>query len=80
MSYPNATQCDAAQAHHFLDLLHKTERDTRIRAISHKGAIKGSFSFDLINAVEWNKTHNIYCVINNGGDTSDSITSCPGFI
>lgn len=68
---------DAAQAHFFIDLLGKDERNTHIRAISNnQPARKGIFSKDLINAAVWNKTHNIYAVVNTGGNTKAEITQC----
>ena len=74
---PSSQMADAAEAHLFIDLLGKDERHTHIRAISNTlPAKKGIFSHDLINAAYWNQTHNIYAVVNNGGNCKADINSC----
>ena len=74
---------DAAAAHLHLDLLHKKDVETRLRAITHKGGglstIKGNFT-DLPKFSEFNFSgRGIYLVVNTGGDKAADINKCHAF-
>ena len=74
---------DAAAAHLHLDLLHKKDEQTRLRAISYKGGgletIKGNFT-DLPKFSEFNYSgRGIYLVVNSGGDKAADINKCHAF-
>ena len=74
---------DAAAAHLHLDLLHKKDVETRLRAISHKGGgletIKGNFT-DLSKFSEFNFSgRGVYLVVNSGGDLDIEINQCHAF-
>ena len=74
---------DAASAHLHLDLLHKKDVETRLRAISHKGGgletIKGNFT-DLSKFSEFNFSgRGVYLVVNSGGDLDIEINQCHAF-
>ena len=80
---PSCLIVDAASAHLHLDLLHKKDVDTRLRAITYKGGnlstIKGDFK-DLPNFAEFNfKQRGIYLVANTGGDKAADINMCHAF-
>ena len=77
---------DAALAHLHLDLLHKKDLETRLRAITYKGGglstIKGNFT-DLPKFSEFNLSgRGIYLVVNSGGDKAADIkhTSNPSCV
>jgi hypothetical protein len=81
-----ATPLDEAQVKRFLALLGKDPATARFRAFPHKdnphrteiGARKGPF--DLQAFAVWQvQGRGIYVVINDGGDTKASITSCRAF-
>ena len=73
---------DAALAHLHLDLLHKKDLETRLRAITYKGGglstIKGNFR-DLPKFAEYNLNRGIYLVVNSGGDKAAEINKCHAF-
>ena len=74
---------DAASAHLHLDLLHKKDVETRLRAITHKGGglstIKGNFG-ELSKFSEFNFSgRGIYLVVNTGGDKAADINKCHAF-
>ena len=74
---------DAAAAHLHLDLLHKKDVETRLRAITHKGGglstIKGNFG-ELSKFSEFNFSgRGIYLVVNTGGDKAADINKCHAF-
>ena len=73
---------DAALAHLHLDLLHKKDLETRLRAITYKGGglstIKGNFR-DLPKFAEYNLNRGIYLVVNSGGDKAADINKCHAF-
>ena len=80
---PSCLVVDAASAHLHLDLLHKKDVDTRLRAITYKGGnlstIKGNFR-DLPNFAEYNfRQRGIYLVVNSGGDKAADINMCHAF-
>ena len=74
---------DAAAAHLHLDLLHKKDVETRLRAITYKGGglstIKGNF-WELPKFSEFNFSgRGIYLVVNTGGDKAADINKCHAF-
>ena len=74
---------DAASAHLHLDLLHKKDVETRLRAITYKGGglstIKGNF-WELPKFSEFNFSgRGIYLVVNTGGDKAADINKCHAF-
>ena len=73
---------DAAAAHLHLDLLHKKDEETRLRAITYRGGnlstIKGNFR-DLPKFAEYNFNRGIYLVVNSGGDKAADINKCHAF-
>ena len=73
---------DAALAHLHLDLLHKKDLETRLRAITYKGGglstIKGNFK-ELPKFAEYNFNRGIYLVVNSGGDKAAEINKCHAF-
>ena len=78
---------DAAEARRFIELLGRIPADVRLRAFPHKnnpdagriGPKKGRMNLkNLKPQEEWQEAgRGLYCVINAGGDTKESITSCP---
>ena len=75
---------DAATAHLHLDLLHKDEFTTHLRAFPHKGGSMGArtglFGQDLDLFSQYNaEGRGIYLVVNNGGNSDNSITECVAF-
>ena len=75
---------DAATAYLHLDLLHKDEFTTHLRAFPHKGGSMGArtglFNQDLERFSEFNaEGRGVYLVINNGGNSDNSITECVAF-
>ena len=79
---PSCLSVDAALAHLHLDLLHKKDLETRLRAITYKGGglstIKGNFR-DLPKFAEYNLNRGIYLVVNSGGDKAAEINKCHAF-
>ena len=80
---PSCLVVDAAMAHLHLDLLHKKDEETRLRAITYKGGglstIKGNFT-DLPKFSEFNfSRRGIYLVVNTGGDKGADINKCHAF-
>ena len=80
---PSCLVVDAAMAHLHLDLLHKKDEETRLRAITYKGGglstIKGNFT-DLSKFSEFNFSgRGVYLVVNNGGTSDNQITECVAF-
>ena len=80
---PSCLVVDAAMAHLHLDLLHKKDEETRLRAITHKGGglstIKGNFG-ELPKFSEFNFSgRGIYLVVNTGGDKAADINKCHAF-
>ena len=80
---PSCLVVDAAAAHLHLDLLHKKDEQTRLRAISYKGGgletIKGNFT-DLPKFSEFNFSgRGVYLVVNSGGDLDIEINQCHAF-
>ena len=74
---------DSAVAHLHLDLLHKKDVETRLRAITYKGGglstIKGNFT-DLPKFSEFNFSgRGVYLVVNSGGDSDIEINQCHSF-
>ena len=70
-------------AHLHLDLLHKKDEETRLRAITYKGGglstIKGNFT-DLSKFSEFNFSgRGVYLVVNSGGDLDVEINQCHAF-
>ena len=66
-------------AHLHLDLLHKKDEETRLRAITYKGGglstIKGNFT-DLPKFSEFNLSgRGIYLVVNSGGDKAADLAN-----
>ncbi len=81
---PSCLIVDSAIAHLHIDLLHKKEKESCIRAFSHKGgslsAKKGLFAFHLDEFTRLNAAgRGIYLVINNGGNLDNQITECVAF-
>ena len=81
---PSCLIVDAAMAHLHLDLLHKDEFTTHLRAFPHKGGSMGArtglFGQDLDLFSQYNaEGRGIYLVINNGGNSDNSITECVAF-
>ena len=81
---PSCLIVDAAMAHLHLDLLHKDEFTTHLRAFPHKGGSMGArtglFGQDLDLFSQYNaEGRGIYLVINNGGNSDNSITECLAF-
>ena len=81
---PSCLIVDAAAAHLHLDLLHKDEFTTHLRAFPHKGGSMGArtglFGQDLERFSEFNaEGRGIYLVVNNGGNSDNSITECVAF-
>ena len=80
---PSCLVVDSAVAHLHLDLLHKKEEKTNLRAITYKGgdlsAREGLFSnldkFSQYNA----EGRGVYLVVNNGGTSDNQITECVAF-
>ncbi len=80
---PSCLVVDSAVAHLHLDLLHKKEEKTHLRAITYKGgdlsAREGLFSnldkFSQYNA----QGRGVYLVVNNGGTSDNQITECVAF-
>ena len=80
---PSCLVVDAASAHLHLDLLHKKEEKTHLRALTYKGgdlsAREGLFSnldkFSQYNA----EGRGVYLVVNNGGTSDNQITECVAF-
>ena len=80
---PSCLIVDAASAHLHLDLLHKKDVETRLRAITYKGGglstIKGNFT-DLPKFSEFNFSgRGVYLVVNSGGDSDIEINQCHSF-
>ena len=79
---PSCLVVDAAMAHLHLDLLHKKDEETRLRAITYRGGnlstIKGNFR-DLPKFAEYNFNRGIYLVVNSGGDKAADINKCHAF-
>ena len=80
---PSCLIVDAATSHLHLDLLHKKDTETRLRAITYKGGglstIKGNFT-DLPKFSEFNLSgRGIYLVVNSGGDKAADINKCHAF-
>ena len=80
---PSCLVVDAAIAHLHLDLLHKKDVETRLRAITYKGGglstIKGNFG-ELPKFSEFNFSgRGIYLVVNTGGDKAADINKCHAF-
>ena len=80
---PSCLIVDAASAHLHLDLLHKKDTETRLRAITYKGGdlstIKGNFG-DLPKFSEFNYSgRGTYLVVNSGGDKAADINMCHAF-
>ena len=80
---PSCLVVDAAMAHLHLDLLHKKDEETRLRAITYKGGglstIKGNFT-DLSKFSEFNFSgRGVYLVVNSGGDLDIEINQCHAF-
>ena len=80
---PSCLVVDAATSHLHLDLLHKKDTETRLRAITYKGGglstIKGNFT-DLPKFSEFNYSgRGIYLVVNSGGDKAADINNCHAF-
>ena len=80
---PSCLIVDAAAAHLHLDLLHKKDVETRLRAITHKGGglstIKGNFG-ELPKFSEFNFSgRGVYLVVNSGGDSDIEINLCHAF-
>ena len=80
---PSCLVVDAATSHLHLDLLHKKDTETRLRAITYKGGdlstIKGNFT-DLPKFSEFNYSgRGIYLVVNSGGDKAAEINKCHAF-
>ena len=79
---PSCLVVDAASAHLHLDLLHKKDEETRLRAITYRGGnlstIKGNFR-DLPKFAEYNFNRGIYLVVNSGGDKAADINKCHAF-
>ena len=81
---PSCLIVDAATAHLHLDLLHKDDMTTHLRAFPHKGGSMGArtglFGQDLDLFSQYNaEGRGIYLVINNGGNSDNSITECLAF-
>ena len=81
---PSCLIVDAAASHLHLDLLHKDEYTTHLRAFPHKGGSMGArtglFGQDLERFSEFNaEGRGIYLVVNNGGNSDNSITECVAF-
>ena len=81
---PSCLIVDAAASHLHLDLLHKDEFTTHLRAFPHKGGSMGArtglFNKDLERFSEFNaEGRGVYLVINNGGNSDNSITECVAF-
>ena len=81
---PSCLVVDAANAHLHLDLLHKDEFTTHLRAFPHKGGSMGArtglFGQDLDLFSQYNaEGRGIYLVVNNGGNSDNSITECVAF-
>ena len=81
---PSCLIVDAVDAHLHLDLLHKDEFTTHLRAFPHKGGSMGArtglFGQDLERFSEFNaEGRGVYLVINNGGNSDNSITECVAF-
>ena len=81
---PSCLIVDAAAAHLHLDLLHKDEFTTHLRAFPHKGGSMGArtglFGQDLDLFSQYNaEGRGIYLVVNNGGNSDNSITECVAF-
>ena len=80
---PSCLVVDSAVAHLHLDLLHKKEEKTNLRALTYKGgdlsAREGLFSnldkFSQYNA----EGRGVYLVVNNGGTSDNQITECVAF-
>lgn len=77
---------DRAQADRFLELLGKPAAVARLRAFPHRDnprrqslkARKGPY--DLTAASRWQQDgRGLYLVVNDGGDTDDTITACRAF-
>ncbi len=77
---------DRAQADRFLELLGKPAAAARLRAFPHRDnprrqdlkARKGPY--DLTAATRWQQDgRGLYLVVNDGGDTDDTITACRAF-
>ena len=80
---PSCLVVDAATSHLHLDLLHKKDAETRLRAITYKGGdlstIKGNFT-DLPKFSEFNFSgRGVYLVVNSGGDLDIEINQCHAF-
>ena len=77
---PSCLVVDAAVAHLHLDLLHKKDTETRLRAIPFRGeVIKGNFT-NLDKFAELNSSGmRVYLVVNSGGDKDIEITQCHAF-
>ena len=80
---PSCLVVDSAVAHLHLDLLHKKEEKTHLRAITYKGgdlsAREGLFS-DLDKFSQYNaEGRGVYLVVNNGGTSDNQITECVAF-
>ena len=80
---PSCLIVDAASAHLHLDLLHKKEEKTHLRAITYKGgdlsAREGLFS-NLDKFSQYNSEgRGVYLVVNNGGTSDNQITECVAF-
>ena len=80
---PSCLVVDAAAAHLHLDLLHKKDVETRLRAITYKGGglstIKGNF-WELPKFSEFNFSgRGVYLVVNSGGDLDIEINQCHAF-
>ena len=81
---PSCLIVDAAASHLHLDLLHKDEFTTHLRAFPHKGGSMGArtglFGQDLDLFSQYNaEGRGIYLVVNNGGNSDNSITECVAF-
>ena len=81
---PSCLIVDAVDAHLHLDLLHKDEFTTHLRAFPHKGGSMGArtglFGQDLDLFSQYNaEGRGIYLVVNNGGNSDNSITECVAF-
>ena len=78
---------DAAQVRRFIDLLNKDPKQTRVRGFAHKAnpnkatiqARSGQLNLQSLKPQEkWQaEGRGLYCVINDGGDSAESINSCP---
>jgi len=85
---PQGAVFDWGQAERFLALLGKNKKDARLRAIPHKETDEEVKKRLRVHKFQWDRSEaeryqrdglGIYLVINNGGDTKASITSCVAY-